>query len=357
MIRALLVLLGSVGSMTLSLSAASAQAPKDVGKKAGIELTEPTRVGRVMLVAGRYAVEHQVVDGKHYLVFRSQTIESARGGLNRWMKTAKQEAARVPCRLVSIDRSGEDVVLTRLGSDGTRELVEIRFRNTLWTHAVVFAGIANGSGPAVNEETDTAVAVLLALDPNAALAAAAQHAHGAAPAPPPETRPLHDDAWYVSAMLMHDEHGIEMAQAAAEEGQRQDVKDLAARMVERQGAEQKRLQELKAMLGQSGSMTTGGGMPGMHDMSGMAGMGGMSGKHGQHMADRQKLQAASGGEADGLFLRTMAEHLTMGIDLAKQAKNGLQNARVREFAAASNAALARELDEVKKLERVTIPGK
>ena len=139
MIRALLVILGGIGSMTLSLSAGSAQAPRDVGKKASIELTEPTRVGRATLAAGHYAVEHQVVGGQHYLVFRSQTIESARGGLNRWMKTAKQEAARVPCRLVSIDRSGEDLVLTRLGGDGTRELVEIRFRNTLWGHAVVFA--------------------------------------------------------------------------------------------------------------------------------------------------------------------------------------------------------------------------
>ena len=203
----------------------------------------------------------------------------------------------------------------------------------------------------------TAVAVLLAFGPSAALAAAAQHAHGAAPAPPSDTRPVRDDAWYVSAMLMHDEHGIEMAKAAVEKGQRQDVKDLAARMVERQDAEQKTLQELKAMLGPSDSMTAGSGMSAMPGMSGMPAMSGTSGKHRQHMADMQKLQGASGADTDRLFLQMMTEHLKMGADLGKQAKRGLQNARVREFAATSNAALARELDEVKKLERVKIPGK
>ena len=212
-----------------------------------------------------------------------------------------------------------------------------------------------------NRTVYTAVAVLLALGPNAALAAAAQHAHGAAPAPPPETRPIHDDAWYVSAMLMHDEHGMEMAKAAVEKGQRQDVKDLAARMVERQGAEQKRLQELKAMLGPGGSMASGGSMSAKSGMSGMPGMSGMMGdtsdKHRQHMANIEKVKAAPAADADRLFLRTMAEHLKMGVDLGKQAKRGLQNPQVREFAATSNAALARELDEVKKLERVTIPSK
>ena len=209
-----------------------------------------------------------------------------------------------------------------------------------------------------NRTVYTAITVLLAFGPNAALTATAQHAHGAAQAPPPETRPIHDDVWYVSAMLMHDEHGIEMARAAVKKGERQDVKDLAARMVERQAAEQKRLQELKAMLGPGDSMASGGSMSGMSGMPGMSGMmSDTSDKHRQHMANMEKVKAAPAADADRLFLRTMTEHLKMGADLGKQAKRGLQNAQVREFAAASNAALARELDEVKKLERVTIPSK
>ena len=82
----------------------------------------------------------------------------------------------------------------------------------------------------------------------------------------------------------------------------------------------------------------------------------MSDKHRQHMADMQKVRAGSGSDADRLFLRTMAAHLKMGLDLGKQAKRGLRNAQVREFAAASNAALARDLDDVKKLERVRSPA-
>ena len=115
------------------------------------------------------------------------------------------------------------------------------------------------------------------------------------------------------------------------------------------------------MLGPGGAMTSGGSMPGMSGMSGMPGMSGMmsdmSGKHRQHMADMEKVKTAPAAEADRLFLRTMTEHLKMGVDLGKQAKRGLRNAEVREFAAASNTALARDLDDVKKLERVKPAGK
>ena len=191
------------------------------------------------------------------------------------------------------------------------------------------------------------------------LAQGTAHQHGM---PTTKSQPMHmmimGDSDYVSMMLMHHDQGIEMAKAEAEKGERQEVKDLATKILNGQEADKKELQELQASLKSgsgpdTGGMSGAGGMQGMSGMSGMSGgmhdMGGMSAMQKKHHEDMDKLKSASGAEADQLFLRVMSQHHQMAVDMSEQAKPKLKDARVREFSDKTIRSQTAEIAEMKKL--------
>ena len=143
MIRTVFVSAGVVGAMTLSLVAAPAQQPKDLGKKASIEFTEATRVGNTTLEPGHYAISHQMADGQHYLVFRKQTTEYSRTPGLHWAGATKEEVARVPCQILPATRRPYDAVQTR-ADGGIHRFNQIVFRGSSWGHATGDVDAAGG---------------------------------------------------------------------------------------------------------------------------------------------------------------------------------------------------------------------
>lgn len=69
-----------------------------IGKKGEIELNQPTRVGTALLKTGHYEVQHAVVEGQHYVVFREQMRPSRR----HTTLVTGPEVARIPCQVLTL---------------------------------------------------------------------------------------------------------------------------------------------------------------------------------------------------------------------------------------------------------------
>ena len=174
----------------------------------------------------------------------------------------------------------------------------------------------------------------------------AQHegmGHPAA-AKPNQAMPMQGDAAYVDMMMMHHDQGIEMAKAVVEKGQREDVKAFASKIISGQQEDKKELESYKATLA-AGTSGRGGGheMAGMKDMKDMPEM-----KKGQQ--DIERLQAASGAEADRLFLAAMTQHHQQAVQMSRKAKPTLKDAKVRAFADKTITKQTQEIGEIKKLQ-------
>ena len=104
-----------------------------------VELTRKTRVGAIVLQPGRYQLQHQWIEGRHYLVVRSNTTrpeESPQG--TRPPDGTGDEVARVACRVVSggMQQAGTGLTTT-LEPDGTSTLTEVRIRGGRRGHVLV----------------------------------------------------------------------------------------------------------------------------------------------------------------------------------------------------------------------------
>ena len=168
----------------------------------------------------------------------------------------------------------------------------------------------------------------------------------------PQTKPQHgmaghisNDADFVHMMLMHHHHGIEMAKIAVDKVQRPEVRQLAEKILKGQQTETKELKSM-APAGAHKMKSADGhkmsGQSGSHDMSAMPGMQ----KGQQHIA---QLKAASGADADRIFLTGMTEHHQMAVDMAVAAHPKLKDPKVRQFADKTVANQKAEIAEMKRL--------
>ncbi|HEY9558903.1 MAG TPA: DUF305 domain-containing protein [Acidimicrobiales bacterium] len=114
------------------------------------------------------------------------------------------------------------------------------------------------------------------------------------------------DVAFAQQMIPHHQQAVEMAQLAADRAERQEVKDLAARVEAAQAPE---IATLEGWLGEWGEDLP---MEGMDMDHGQDGMGMMSDK------DMSMLESASGAEFDRLFLEMMVRHHSGAIDMAEE---------------------------------------
>src|SRR3546814_148581 len=114
------------------------------------------------------------------------------------------------------------------------------------------------------------------------------------------------DVAFAQQMIPHHQQAVEMAQLAADRAERQEVKDLAARVEAAQAPE---IARLEGWLGEWGEDLP---MEGMDMDHGQDGMGMMSDK------DMSMLESASGAEFDRLFLEMMVRHHSGAIDMAEE---------------------------------------
>jgi uncharacterized protein (DUF305 family) len=138
------------------------------------------------------------------------------------------------------------------------------------------------------------------------------------------------DAMFVSAMIRHHQHGIEMARQQEERGSSASVKALAARIRQSQ---EKELAELKAHAEHAAKGTAG---HAEHDK--------MMEQQGQMMMKR--LKSASGAALDHAFLEQTAKHHEGAISMAEGAK--LQDAELKKLAERMVAGQRQELAELRK---------
>ena len=104
-----------------------------IGKKGEIELVRSTHLGATLLPEGHYQVQHQMVEGKHYVIVRHQEL-----GQDRVLRDTGHEAARVPCRIVTIETAPEvtELYWTK-NPDGTGTATQIRIQGEGVGHVVV----------------------------------------------------------------------------------------------------------------------------------------------------------------------------------------------------------------------------
>jgi len=107
-----------------------------IGKKGEIELNQPMRVGTTLLQSGHYEVQHAFVDGQHYVVFRER-IQPAR---RHNALTTGNEVARVPCRIITLDRlPRSSVAYWTRSTDGMAAITEIRIVEEPAGHIIALA--------------------------------------------------------------------------------------------------------------------------------------------------------------------------------------------------------------------------
>ena len=124
-------------AVMMALPVAAAQTKSvPIGKKGNIQLVQPTYLGTTLLPSGHYEVQHATVDGQDYLVVREQIRLTRR---HRALVTAG-EVARVPCRIVILDRPARvSFASWTTGADGKPTITEVRIAEEPAGHIVALA--------------------------------------------------------------------------------------------------------------------------------------------------------------------------------------------------------------------------
>lgn len=128
------------------------------------------------------------------------------------------------------------------------------------------------------------------------------------------------DVAFAQQMIPHHQQAVEMAQLAADRAERQEIKDLAARVEAAQAPE---IATLEGWLGEWGEDLP---MEGMDMDHGQDGMGMMSDE------DMSMLESASGAEFDRLFLEMMVRHHSGAIEMAEEELSDGQHPDALEMA-------------------------
>ncbi|NYV76443.1 DUF305 domain-containing protein [Streptomyces sp. UH6] len=125
------------------------------------------------------------------------------------------------------------------------------------------------------------------------------------------------DVSYVRMMIEHHEQALEMARLAPDRAESKEVRGLASRIADVQGAE---IDMMEGWLDEHGS----GKDAGAHGHQGMRGM--------ATPEQMKQLEAADGAEFDGLFLDLMTAHHEGAIAMAADVKANGNNIRAEEMA-------------------------
>ena len=139
--RVITGLLSVAATMALAVSLAYAQGPPALGKKADVEFTKPTHVGTAVLAPGHYRLQHQLLDGEHYLVVRAQETQHDPAWWGTYRHSAgatKGEVARVACRVTPKDEKQRATVMAvKRNADGSQTIVEIGIAGEAGVHVLL----------------------------------------------------------------------------------------------------------------------------------------------------------------------------------------------------------------------------
>ena len=128
----------AVAALVLIAPSAFGQTAVKVGKKGEVELSTDVRFGPSMLTPGHYQLQHQSVDGQHFLVVRPRTTVRTSPRTHYGGATG-DEIARVPCRVVPTPagkKTWETALYTKLDADGVRSFTRVDVRGETEGHVV-----------------------------------------------------------------------------------------------------------------------------------------------------------------------------------------------------------------------------
>ena len=101
-----------------------------------VEFSRDTRIGSALLTRGRYQLQHQWFEARHYLIVRASVPPSAQEPPQA--NTIGSEVARVRCRVVPRNDSPSGTgVSTTLEADGTTTLTEVSIHHERRAHVLV----------------------------------------------------------------------------------------------------------------------------------------------------------------------------------------------------------------------------
>ena len=106
------------------------------GKKANIQLSQPTRVAGTLLEPGYYRVQMQSDGDQHVLVLARQ--ETVYRGVATYGIGGGQEVLRVPCVVADGEKNG-NTALNLLNEAGVSVLRTVRIKGERGTHVIALA--------------------------------------------------------------------------------------------------------------------------------------------------------------------------------------------------------------------------
>ena len=107
---------------------------KESGKKADIQLSQPTRVAGTLLEPGYYRVQMQTEGDSHVLVLARQQTDR-RGG-NTYAIGGGQEVLRVSCAVAEGEKNADTSWRLRREADGVSMLSSVQFKGERGTHVI-----------------------------------------------------------------------------------------------------------------------------------------------------------------------------------------------------------------------------
>lgn len=111
---------------------ATASERAGIGKTGEIELQRPTHFGATLLPAGHYRVQHQMIEGQHYLVIRHQDL-----GRDNVLRDTGHDVAQIRCQIVTFDTAHERTeLLWTKNTDGTGTATQIRVQGEGGGHII-----------------------------------------------------------------------------------------------------------------------------------------------------------------------------------------------------------------------------
>ena len=141
------------------------------------------------------------------------------------------------------------------------------------------------------------------------------------------------DLQFIDTMIAHHQGAIDMANLAATRAQHQELKDLAANIIDVQEREIARMGELREKWFAEKTKAINMELPGMSH-----GMGGM---------DLKKLEKLTGNDFDIEFLKQMIAHHEGAIDMAKDLRRQDSHAELKELAEDIQSAQDAEIKQMR----------
>ncbi|GAA4862063.1 DUF305 domain-containing protein [Actinomycetospora straminea] len=184
---------------------------------------------------------------------------------------------------------------------------------------------------------------------------AAAPAPSSAATPPSAAAPIspeHNqaDVLFAQGMIPHHQQAITMSSQASDRASSPEVKDLAARIAQKQGPEIEQMNRMLDAWGAPRPQPGSTAMPGMpgHGMPGMP-MGGMPMQGMMSQEQMQQLSTQSGAAFDRMFLQMMIGHHTGAVQMAQTEQAQGLNPQAEELAGTIVADQQREITEMQAL--------